>query len=485
MTIYANTLQSQLNSQSDKTWPPSPSSPLTISGISIITQNPADDNIPLVTSAAEPARNASPRQSTTVVNSLEGCTMGFSPKANLPQLPQLQTFINLWNDHSVSSHVEHPSELQAHLDSTSTTPSPKPVIFEKRISSKTTRRNHRIRKIPSQTVSGSRRPSTSHKDSPKNRSSVKRSDLASPSTSSSSADPTPNSCATQSRRRLKMEETEYLLDQFERNEKPTSKERAAIAARLHLDSRTVQVWFQNRRAKLKRDDCLANHLMAEGEEKPDDQETSDRVDQDAAYGSTIECSRAITDTMDTNEFTNTACSFVQMQPSAHLGSGPGAFLGYECSYGDAGWNRLFESELAQVPNLNDLQLSTSLIGSEAFPGGHASDQFDMSTIDLVFGLDYENELLVQNAGSVGQCLEVSRPLGEEESSLLASRTELVKRPPRRQVTLSGSKLNPTAGLLRDAPMRKASVMARLHTQIPLQQMAFTLVTDHSQAGQDG
>ncbi|KAK3813886.1 MAG: Homeodomain-like protein, partial [Linnemannia gamsii] len=54
------------------------------------------------------------------------------------------------------------------------------------------------------------------------------------------------------RRRLSPDETEYLLRQYHSNEKPTTKERLVFAVHLNLHPRTVQVWFQNRRAKLRR-----------------------------------------------------------------------------------------------------------------------------------------------------------------------------------------------------------------------------------------
>ncbi|KAG0305224.1 hypothetical protein BGZ98_004449 [Dissophora globulifera] len=55
------------------------------------------------------------------------------------------------------------------------------------------------------------------------------------------------------RRRLTNEESEFLLHRFGLNERPTAQERESFAKHLNLDRRTVQVWFQNRRAKLKRD----------------------------------------------------------------------------------------------------------------------------------------------------------------------------------------------------------------------------------------
>lgn len=50
------------------------------------------------------------------------------------------------------------------------------------------------------------------------------------------------------------------MAQFCKNEKPNTKERLVFAEHLGLHPRTIQVWFQNRRAKLKRDDSLARAL---------------------------------------------------------------------------------------------------------------------------------------------------------------------------------------------------------------------------------
>jgi hypothetical protein len=62
------------------------------------------------------------------------------------------------------------------------------------------------------------------------------------------------------RRRLTSDETEYLLRQYHFNEKPSTKDRSVFAAHLNLHPRTIQVWFQNRRAKLRRENSLMGRL---------------------------------------------------------------------------------------------------------------------------------------------------------------------------------------------------------------------------------
>lgn len=64
---------------------------------------------------------------------------------------------------------------------------------------------------------------------------------------------TPSPSTLKRRRRLSTEETAFLVSQFRINEKPTAQERQVFAKHLNLDRRTIQVWFQNRRAKLKRE----------------------------------------------------------------------------------------------------------------------------------------------------------------------------------------------------------------------------------------
>ncbi|CAG8707381.1 7830_t:CDS:2, partial [Racocetra persica] len=55
------------------------------------------------------------------------------------------------------------------------------------------------------------------------------------------------------RRRLTEEETNILISTFEKVQKPDAEMRTRLAAQLNMSSRAIQVWFQNRRAKVKRD----------------------------------------------------------------------------------------------------------------------------------------------------------------------------------------------------------------------------------------
>ncbi|KAF9904376.1 hypothetical protein EC991_002715 [Linnemannia zychae] len=81
------------------------------------------------------------------------------------------------------------------------------------------------------------------------------------------------------RRRLTPEETEYLLRQYHANEKPTTKDRLTFAAHLNLHPRTIQVWFQNRRAKLRREITLVGAI---GGDAVDDDYDSSHSDTETA-----------------------------------------------------------------------------------------------------------------------------------------------------------------------------------------------------------
>ena len=54
------------------------------------------------------------------------------------------------------------------------------------------------------------------------------------------------------RKRIEPEKTRVLMRVFEFNQKPDTETRVALARQLDMSPRSVQIWFQNRRAKLKR-----------------------------------------------------------------------------------------------------------------------------------------------------------------------------------------------------------------------------------------
>ncbi|KAG0210186.1 hypothetical protein BGX33_005092 [Mortierella sp. NVP41] len=106
-------------------------------------------------------------------------------------------------------------------------------------------------------------------------------DQSIPSTNQSSPPTTRSTLLSGShRRRLTPNETEYLLRQYRINEKPNTKDRLIFAAHLDLHPRTIQVWFQNRRAKLRREDSQARRLLEEYNQM--------RAHDDESYGSNTE-----------------------------------------------------------------------------------------------------------------------------------------------------------------------------------------------------
>ncbi|KAG0205798.1 hypothetical protein BGX28_002669 [Mortierella sp. GBA30] len=73
------------------------------------------------------------------------------------------------------------------------------------------------------------------------------------------------------RRRLTAQEATFLQTQFKINERPTAQERDRIAKHLSLDRKTIQVWFQNKRAKVKRDTRGCYRDMIETEVEIEDE----------------------------------------------------------------------------------------------------------------------------------------------------------------------------------------------------------------------
>ncbi|KAG0226830.1 hypothetical protein BGW42_003336 [Actinomortierella wolfii] len=86
------------------------------------------------------------------------------------------------------------------------------------------------------------------------------------------------------RRRLTNAETEYLVRKFMQNERPTTAERDRFAQELRLDKRTIQVWFQNRRAKMKKDEQLARDYALDDDDDDDDDVEGDDNNEDGEDG---------------------------------------------------------------------------------------------------------------------------------------------------------------------------------------------------------
>ncbi|KAJ2547814.1 hypothetical protein EV175_005069 [Coemansia sp. RSA 1933] len=73
------------------------------------------------------------------------------------------------------------------------------------------------------------------------------------------ASPEPNGdSANKKRNRLRPEQTRRLMEIFEKTPKPDSEVRKVLGKQLEMTPRTVQIWFQNRRAKLKRESNTVN-----------------------------------------------------------------------------------------------------------------------------------------------------------------------------------------------------------------------------------
>ncbi|PVU93440.1 hypothetical protein BB561_003271 [Smittium simulii] len=85
------------------------------------------------------------------------------------------------------------------------------------------------------------------------------------------------------RYRLTSDQTEKLNEVFEHNSKPDSNTRMELGKKLGMDPRKVQIWFQNRRAKLKRESNITNSSQNYGTASMHKLSGSDKSSLQEAY----------------------------------------------------------------------------------------------------------------------------------------------------------------------------------------------------------
>lgn len=57
------------------------------------------------------------------------------------------------------------------------------------------------------------------------------------------------------RKRLNQEATKILMEYFEKTPKPTARQKVALAKKVGITPHSLQIWFQNKRVKLRKDLC--------------------------------------------------------------------------------------------------------------------------------------------------------------------------------------------------------------------------------------
>ncbi|KAF9951975.1 hypothetical protein BGZ65_005617, partial [Modicella reniformis] len=281
------------------------------------------------------------------------------------------------------------------------------------------------------------------------------------------------------RRRLTMDETEYLLAQFYKNEKPKTKERLVFAKELNLHPRTIQVWFQNRRAKLKRDDSLARalypQLSEEGDNEDDGEGEEIRRDESMqkGYGEPLENlgdndadedaeiyrrkhqneERKGRHVCGDDDFEATAAKdedsnggvkgsshtrqslativkekLKRRDDVSHRGAGTETFIG--CERSDAGLDWLLDSELERVPMSERFDLTTCASGNNGSGSSKTksdeddvkdnAEYCDMTTLDL--GLDLMYELIFgppTDAHTRGGDYHSTKRVGDDDGGIAA------------------------------------------------------------------
>ncbi|KAF9189090.1 hypothetical protein BGZ51_009856 [Haplosporangium sp. Z 767] len=348
--------------------------------------------------------------------------------------------------------------------------------------------------------------------------------------SASSQDPSPTNThldtvrAYNARRRLAIEETEYLIRQFHKKPKPTTKEQREIAAHLNLQPRTVQVWFQNRRAKLKRDDTLARDLILdeEGEDVDAEEEREEEFEEEMrgeegdGHGSGVE-SQGRTNNRDDHMVSMQTSDVVEQLATVRnskdrLGTGGETFLGFTDTVSD--WIQLFESagfQSSSSPSSDegpftpltqdgpvDKEFALSSVDSfdnATFYMGFGGSDYDIDSgsESLVSGQDVLKEgidstllpscrIAAVNGQTVGRDVQKSAEERKTSTTQSTRKRHRSTSHPKAVATSLDAHANMCPGdrngnRSSSSRVRRVSILRRRNNPIPRQQMAFTLIAD--------
>ncbi|KAJ2083127.1 hypothetical protein H4R24_001040 [Coemansia sp. RSA 988] len=160
------------------------------------------------------------------------------------------------------------------------------------------------------------------------------------------------------RHRLRPDQTRYLMEIFEKTTKPDADMRRALGKKLSMTPRTVQIWFQNRRAKIKRESMTSLPLKMQNRYAPGTPDVRNRLTFSQAYMGRRQHGRIVSD------------GFGQQRSANIFGSyQPGGLYGLQLQ--------------------NPSQISAPIDMTLQFPGSHYQDAavhgFDQSAMGIPAG----------------------------------------------------------------------------------------------------
>ncbi|KAJ2538622.1 hypothetical protein GGF49_005796 [Coemansia sp. RSA 1853] len=121
--------------------------------------------------------------------------------------------------------------------------------------------------------------------------------------------PEPYNSQNKKRTRLRPEQTRKLLEVFAKITKPDSEARKSLGAQLGMTPRAVQIWFQNRRAKMKRESSGAGALKLYSRYPPSTPNSRNRLTFNSSYLNRRQPGRVVSDNIEHMRNSNTFTPF--------------------------------------------------------------------------------------------------------------------------------------------------------------------------------